>query len=80
MPKTSNEGASKIINILRETVKNKEIRHRKTGESLSKITFSAGVATLRKEEEIQEWLDRADQALYEAKRKGRDCVVSWEKK
>ncbi len=80
MPKTNNEGASKIINILRETVKNKEIRHRKTGEPLTKITFSAGVSTLRRKEGIQEWIDRADQALYEAKRKGRDCVVSWEKK
>jgi diguanylate cyclase len=79
MPKTASDGASKIINILRETVKNKEIRHRKTGEALTKISFSAGVATLAKKEEIQQWIDRADQALYEAKRKGRDCVVSSEK-
>ena len=80
MPKTGNEGASKIINILRETVKNKEIRNRKTGEALTKITFSAGVATLTKKEEIQQWIDRADQALFEAKRKGRDCVVTSDKK
>jgi diguanylate cyclase len=75
MPKTNAKGASHIVNILRETVKNKEIRNRKTGDSLSRVTFSAGVSSLLKDEEVQDWIDRADDALYQAKRKGRDCVV-----
>ena len=75
MPKTDPSGASHIVNILRDTVKNKEIKNRKTGDSLTRVTFSAGVSSLLKDEEIQDWIDRADNALYQAKRKGRDCVV-----
>jgi len=79
LPMTDTFGASKIINILRETVKKKDIRNRKTGDSLTKVTFSAGVATLMPEEDIQAWIERADDSLYQAKRKGRDCVVVSEK-
>lgn len=37
-------------------------------------TFSAGVATLRDGLDRHAWLDAADQALYTAKRDGRQCV------
>lgn len=76
LPKTPAEGTAKIANILRETIMGKEIRNRKTGETLTRVTISAGVAELKKgEEEIQAWIERADKALYQAKRKGRNCVV-----
>jgi len=76
LPNTPKEGAGKIANILRESVKSKEIRNRKTGEVLTRVTISAGVAEMKlDEEEIQGWIERADKALYQAKRKGRDCVV-----
>lgn len=77
LPKTASDGAGKIANILRETIMSKEIRNRKTGETLTRVTISAGVAELKKEEEeeIQTWIDRSDKALYQAKRKGRNCVV-----
>jgi len=75
LPKTSAEGAAKIANILRETIKSKEIRNRKTGETLTRVTISAGVSQLKSDDEIQTWVDRADKSLYQAKRKGRDCVV-----
>ncbi|WP_045727926.1 sensor domain-containing diguanylate cyclase [Xanthomonas sp. GPE 39] len=38
------------------------------------ITTSIGVATLRAPESAEQFLKRADQALYQAKRAGRDCV------
>jgi len=75
LPKTSSEGAAKIANILRQTIKSKEIRNRKTGEVLTRVTISAGVSQFKPEDEIQAWVDRADKSLYQAKRKGRDCVV-----
>lgn len=78
LPETDIEGAIKIANILRETIKTKEIRNRATGETLTKITISGGVALLGGEEEPKEWMERADRALYKAKRKGRDRVESAE--
>jgi diguanylate cyclase (GGDEF)-like protein len=40
------------------------------------LTLSAGVATLQVTEDLEQWLSRADQYLYEAKRLGRNRVVS----
>jgi len=37
-------------------------------------TISLGVAQLRDNEEVGEWIRRADQALYQAKSEGRNCV------
>jgi diguanylate cyclase (GGDEF)-like protein len=44
------------------------------GENL-RITASLGVAMLHEEESPASWLERADQALYEAKESGRDRIV-----
>jgi len=39
------------------------------------VTLSGGVATYRAGEAVQDWLDRADQALYQAKHGGRNQTV-----
>jgi len=39
------------------------------------LHFSAGAAALEADENWSKWLARADGALYEAKRSGRDCLV-----
>jgi diguanylate cyclase (GGDEF)-like protein len=39
------------------------------------VTFSAGVAVFRQGETIEQLLHRADAALYEAKRAGRNQVI-----
>lgn len=42
-----------------------------------RVTVSIGVAALRPGESIEQWLSRADEALYEAKRGGRNrCAVA----
>jgi len=48
------------------------------GEERFTITVSAGVAARRPRERLDSLLRRADEALYEAKRTGRDRVVSAE--
>ncbi|MDR1486389.1 MAG: GGDEF domain-containing protein, partial [Deltaproteobacteria bacterium] len=42
------------------------------------VTISAGVSLYRSGEEEKDFIDRADRALYQAKAKGRNCVVSSE--
>ena len=48
------------------------------GQRLPLPTFSAGVAMLHPEENGQDLIRRADQALYQAKRAGRDRIVDAE--
>jgi diguanylate cyclase (GGDEF)-like protein len=40
------------------------------------VTFSVGVATLLPAEIAPALIGRADKAMYEAKRKGKNCVVT----
>ncbi|HYG05203.1 MAG TPA: two-component regulator propeller domain-containing protein [Stenotrophomonas sp.] len=55
----------------------REMFHARTGwggVEESRVTFSAGVAELREDESGSSLMQRADHALYEAKRQGRDRV------
>lgn len=74
LPDTETENAKKVADVLRNAVKSKEIRNRATGETLTPVTISMGVAQLDSEETIKEWIERADKALYRAKKLGRDRV------
>ena len=51
------------------------LRRADDGASLGRVTFSAGVAQLRPADSPDSLIDRADAALYTAKRSGRDRVL-----
>lgn len=69
LPGSSAAGALHLAEKLRSSVTDAELLQ---GE---RVTVSIGVAELRDNEMLDSWTRRADEALYEAKRAGRDCVV-----
>jgi diguanylate cyclase len=53
-----------------------KITRRSTGESLPGITVSIGVGQFQGGESMEDLIDRCDRALYKAKKRGRNCVVT----
>ncbi|MBL8628794.1 MAG: GGDEF domain-containing protein [Rhodospirillaceae bacterium] len=75
-PNTRLKDAIAVAEKVRQAVRGKEIQNRRTGESLGQITISIGVAEYAIGESIDDFISRADSALYLAKQMGRDRVCS----
>ena len=60
----------------RNAVRAKDMQNRRTGENLGKVTISIGVAEYSIGESIEDFIARADTALYLAEQIGRDRVMS----
>jgi diguanylate cyclase (GGDEF)-like protein len=73
LPMTGQDDAMKLAERLRISLAGAAIDEE---ERVIRISVSAGVAELSKEESSTAWLRRVDMALYEAKTKGRNCVVA----
>ncbi|KAB7646507.1 GGDEF domain-containing protein [Polymorphobacter fuscus] len=67
--------ATAIIDKARSQLASQIIRNAVDGSSLGRVSFSAGVAGDRVEDSCETLIARADDALYCAKRMGRDRVV-----
>lgn len=68
--------AASVADKLRKKVEGKKVVNRRTGETLGQVTLSIGVARLRPGESAAELVHRADEAMYRAKARGRNCVVT----
>jgi two-component system chemotaxis family response regulator WspR len=75
LPDTTDEGACAIADKLLKTVRNLKIPHQNS-EAADHVTLSIGVATLCPAEGSQpkEIVEAADQMLYRAKDRGRNCI------
>ncbi len=71
LPGASTEVAARVGERIRKAIA--DLRFPETRPPIEP-TVSIGVATLVFEEEVEDWFERADQALYAAKAAGRDCV------
>ncbi len=71
---TSADNAKRLAENIRAEIAAKRMQRKDTRESLGTITMSFGVARYFPSEGIDSFLQRADRALYMAKRKGRNAV------
>jgi len=80
LPDTNKEGAIKIAEKIRENIISLEIEHAKS-DVAEYVTLSLGVNSSKINSEIddkriEEFIEKADKALYKAKENGRNMVVS----
>ncbi len=78
LPSTRLAGAATLGDQIREAVVTRHIIQKRTGEDLGTISLSVGVANLRSGDSAESLIKRADEALYTAKRNGRNRVVTEE--
>lgn len=75
LPQTRLAGAKNLGEQIRSELECKKWMHHRTGQPIGKVTASFGIVELRRGEECDDFLDRADAKLYEAKALGRNRVV-----
>lgn len=74
MPGRDFASAYTLADALRSNVAMKRVVRKRTGEAMSSITISGGLALYRPGEPLADLIRRADSALYEAKKAGRDQI------
>ena len=76
LPGADLDNCTVVAERLRTALADCRITRRSTGEALPGITVSIGVSQFRYGETMEELIDRCDRALYQAKKSGRNCVVT----
>lgn len=79
LPDTTSGGATAVAENIRKTVASKRLKKKGSGDALGAVTMSLGVTSYHNGEEISDFIERADQALYMAKKLGRNRVICEDK-
>lgn len=69
------EAAFKLAEKVRTAMGNSKLQRKDSGETIGKVTLSAGISVLRENDTIDSFIDRGDKALYEAKNTGRNKTI-----
>lgn len=72
LPGTPSGGAKSVAEVIRKAIASAQLVRADNKKPLGQITISAGVATYQGEEDVMEFINRADQALYRSKNEGRN--------
>lgn len=72
MPSTDVSKATDVAENIRHLIERKKLVRKSTNEDLGKVTISMGISLFRKTDEIEDVIERADQALYQSKQNGRN--------
>lgn len=75
MPDTSLSAAHDIAEKIRISLQNSKLKRKNSNESIGAITLSVGIAARKQNDSMESFIQRADQALYEAKATGRNKVI-----
>jgi diguanylate cyclase len=76
LPRTGLDGAMTVADQIRARLARRTVTNRRTGQSYGAVTLSIGVAQYRQGEPLEQFVQRADQALYRAKNEGRNRVAT----
>jgi diguanylate cyclase len=77
-PGETAEAVKTALDAIREEIGSRALRRRSTNDELGAVTVSAGLAMRRPGESGSALLDRADEALYASKHRGRNQVTNGE--
>jgi diguanylate cyclase len=74
LPETTPEGARAVAHTILRTVAQSQLVRADNKQPLGTITLSAGVAHYHRGEDVMDFIERADRALYRSKHNGRNRV------
>lgn len=76
LPDTTLDNGQMLADRIRRAIESRRLKKRRSDEDLGLITMSMGIAVLCETDTPETLIERADEALYAAKRAGRNRVVT----